>query len=117
MTQHSELLQEIENLLDFEHRIMIEGDLGKLSVVVERKEKLLQELMQQNNLGQDYLSILRKKAQQNQMLVGSVRAGIDAAMKRLQALQKAQDPLTVYDPSGKTSDLQKIAKKSLERRA
>ncbi|MEX0283420.1 MAG: flagellar biosynthesis protein FlgN [Paracoccaceae bacterium] len=96
----SELIDALGDVVDQERQAILEGDLGRLSKLVERKADLADQLATCEGLDEDRIVGLNDKFHRNQDLLQSAMDGVRQVAERLKQLQAAQSGLNVYDGKG-----------------
>lgn len=110
-------LDALEDLLDAERGVIRNGDLEGISRMADLKEALLRDVAATPDLPRAQLDRLRMKADRNQQLLQAAAQGVRAAMRRLDAIRRAQKPLNTYGPNGLREPLAGQRGGSVEKRA
>lgn len=111
------LLPALERLLDRERQALIDGDLGRLSDLVERKQDLIDRINALGAVDGADLDQLRRKVSRNQELLNSALDGIRAVAGRIAELRRVRRGLETYDRSGRKTCIETRARPNVEKRA
>jgi flagellar biosynthesis/type III secretory pathway chaperone len=106
----------LEDLLDLERRMILDGKLDGLARATPQKSQLIARLADVPDLAP--LQRLRQKAERNQELLRAATLGLAAATTQLARMSSGGAPLRTYGPDGSASDLGKpVPLKSINHRA
>ncbi|WP_407493727.1 flagellar protein FlgN [Pseudooceanicola sp. MF1-13] len=108
---------ELDTLLDRERSALVEGDLQQLSMLLERKEQLLEEIAKTEGPANKGLEALQGKAIRNQALLDSALQGIRSVANRFATLRRIRKSLETYDEFGHKSSLPALSENKVEKRA
>lgn len=106
---------ELHTLLDLEQSALLHADYQTLPSLQDDKERLLA-MVPAESWGTANLVAIRSKIERNQALLRGAIDGISAARTRLSELEKVQQSLSVYDPTGKI-EITQNRKGSIEKKA
>ncbi len=97
---HNKLTTALHILLDKEQSALLSADYETLPILQGDKERLIAML---SSIPQEHQTLLaiKSKIERNQALLRGAIDGIAAAQLRISELEKVQQNLSVYDPSGK----------------
>lgn len=112
---HDKLTTALHTLLDTEQSALLSANYKALPMLQDDKERLLtifSSAPQENKT----LVAIRSKIERNQALLRGAIDGIAAAQTRINELEKVQQSLSVYDPSGKI-EIAQNRKGSVEKKA
>ncbi len=111
------LMDALEDLLDAERQIILNGDLQAVGRLAQQKERLLDNPALAATTPEG-LERIRTKASRNGVLLRAAMAGVRAAAARLEALRKGPGALNTYDRDGQRTLLgQGQVTGALERKA
>lgn len=113
----SELLDELNDLLDKERAALLGGDIDEVGRVLETKEGLLRELTECAEADTAGLSDLKDKLSRNQELIESAMKGIQAVAHRFSTIRRVRKSLETYDRSGQRQMIEISSSGRLEKRA
>jgi hypothetical protein len=109
------VLAQLFTVLADERAALLSADYGALSDLAAAKEEYLQGL-NRTPPPKDVLRTLKAQISENQGLIAAALRGVDAARRRIAALEDVRDVLTTYDPSGKVTQTP-TTHKTLEKKA
>ncbi|MFU1478146.1 hypothetical protein ACM25N_10750 [Roseovarius sp. C7] len=109
-------MDELTDLLEAEHRALVEGDLPGIAALVERKAALIAALDTAPARPGD-LHRLRAAIDRNQNLLQGASEGIRKVSQRLADLRRTRDTLETYGRDGKRETIPARHKKTIEKRA
>jgi hypothetical protein len=88
-------------LLDLERKLILNGPLGGLQALVERREAALAEILEnESELPEAFLVALKARAERNGRLLLASLAGVKAGAAQIEQIRAARDQLRTYSPSG-----------------
>jgi flagellar biosynthesis/type III secretory pathway chaperone len=90
----------LEDLLDKERAAVLAARFDVLDRLTAEKERLIG-LVARGDADPDALQRLRIASERNGRLLAAMRAGVQAAQKRITALRVPNAPLQTYDASGR----------------
>ena len=93
---------ELFSILAEERQALLNAHYGSLPAIAAAKDQCLQALGQ-SLPPRAVLLAFKTQIEENQQLIKAELRGVDAARKRIAALEDVRDVLTTYDPSGKVS--------------
>ncbi len=108
-------LNELLSILAEERQALLCARYDALPAIAVAKDLCLQELSRMP-FAKSALFDVKKKVDENQNLITAALRGVDAARKRIAALEDVRDVLTTYGPSGKVSVMPN-AKNTIEKKA
>lgn len=114
------LIDSLQELLDDERTVLIEGKLDALPDLLERKEALFEELTQlqeDDEIDTDDLAPLQEAFARNQRLLESAQAGLQATQERMTTLRRVRTSFESYDNRGQRQSVQLSAGQRVEKRA
>lgn len=109
------LITQLHHILDLEKQALISADFEPLVALMQQKEEILIALAK-TKVAAVRLHPIRAQMDENQVLLAAAIKGVAAAVERLDALQKVQNRLSIYDPAGR-KDLVQNHRHSLEKKA
>lgn len=93
--------ERVLRLLDQERKIILNGPLTELKALVERRETLLAELMdQERDLPEAFLAALKARSERNSRLILASIAGVKSAEAQIARMDEARDSLRTYSADG-----------------
>jgi flagellar biosynthesis/type III secretory pathway chaperone len=110
-------IDQLDDLLNQERKLLLEGNLPGLAALAGEKEKLIRDLNALDRADRAPLAGARDKLQRNSELLNSAMTGIQAVATRMAELRKARDGLDIYDESGRRTRYGMTACTKLEKRA
>ncbi len=113
----SELLDELNDLLDQERAALLGGDIDEVGRVLDTKETLLRELTECAAADTEGLSDLKTKLMRNQELIDSAMKGVQAVADRFATIRRVRKSLETYDRSGQRKMIEIAPGGRLEKRA
>lgn len=113
----SQLMDELNDLLDLERRALLSGDLEEVGRVLDTKEALLRELTENAASDTDGLQGLKEKLTRNQELIESAMKGIQAVAQRFATIRQVRKSLETYDSAGQRQKIEITSGGRLEKRA
>lgn len=93
----------LEDLLDLERRMILDGKLDGLARATPQKSQLIARLAGATDA--ILLQRLRQKAERNQELLRAATRGLAAAKTQLARMSESGAPLRTYGPDGSARDL------------
>lgn len=97
----SRRLKQLRDCLVFEHEILRNGDLKKLSSVAQKREELLNVLTSTSSgYPREDIEPLQTLAKENLRLLASVLKGMNEAKAEVTKMHNAQNSLGTYMPNG-----------------
>lgn len=113
----SEILDELNDLLDSERKALLHGDIDDVGRVLDTKERLLRELTESADVDTAGLGELKDKLSRNQELIESAMKGIQAVAQRFSTIRRVRKSLETYDRSGQKQMIEVSKSGRLEKRA
>lgn len=93
-------------LLDEERLVLLKGPLGDLAGLVERREALIAEILEQETeIPAAFLDALRGKAERNGRLIAAAIAGVKSAAAEVERIDAAQGKLRTYSAEGASVEI------------
>ena len=111
------LVSELDDILDEERRILLSGNLDMMKELVDRKEKVMDQLADAEASDPQMLSSLNDKLKRNQALLDQALEGIRSVAKRLSALRRVRRSLDTYDARGEKKEIDMGKPVTVEKRA
>ncbi len=108
---------ELESLLDQEREAILAGEIEVVARLGTQKEAFLTAEAPPQPGDSAILQRLRRKAEKNQHLLGSVLKGIRAVTSRLKVLRDGSGTLNTYNQQGARQTVGPAPGTSIERRA
>lgn len=108
------IADELEDLLDREHAILLAGRIQDLPQLAAYKTRLVDQLS--GHSGVAGLTRVQRKAQRNARLLHSAGQGIRSVTDRIAALRAGPQPFSTYGANGAKKTVG-TSKKTVERRA
>jgi hypothetical protein len=97
--------ERVLRLLDQERKVILSGPLSELKALVDRREALLKELLEQDReLPEAFLTAVKARAERNSRLILASIAGVRAAEAQLARIEAARDGLRTYSAAGAPVD-------------
>jgi flagellar biosynthesis/type III secretory pathway chaperone len=88
-------------LLDRERKVLLDGPLGELAALVERREALVAELVaEERALPAAFLAAVKARAERNGRLIRAAIEGVRAAAAQVAAIDAAEGRLRTYSADG-----------------
>jgi len=116
-SNQSDLINQIETILEKEYNALINGELEALVKLLEQKKSLIETLSATPLRAEGNIKTLQTKAIRNQAMLESATRGIKTVANRLSTLQKVRRSLDTYDAHGQRQTIQGTTKATLEKRA
>lgn len=118
MTQHDpqRLIDELDEILDQERQALVRGELTQIEDLLSRKEAVIAQLNEFEDLEQATLSKVHSKVSRNQELLNSAMQGIRSVASRMAELRRVKKGLDVYDSSGRKARYGTTMGQRLEKR-
>lgn len=110
-------IDQLDELLDRERRLLLDGDLQALSDLHAEKSMLINRLNGLDEADRPNLLSLRDKVDRNQDLLNAAMEGIRAVSQRLAEVRRIRTNLETYDSDGKKRAVKTRPDRSLEKRA
>lgn len=114
---NSDLIRELEGLLDLERKALIEGQLDQLGRMLSEKERLIESVGLDAIARSDQMLRLRKKVERNQALLESAADGVRSVINRMAELRRVRRGLNTYDASGRRNCYPVRVQAQLEKKA
>lgn len=99
------LFDTLEDLLAYERRTILAGDLDRLPPLLHEKERMIHAISAVNAASSDRIDHIRSLIAYNRSLLDSALDGMRAAMRRLGTRQHARHTLSTYDNTGARNDI------------
>ena len=93
------LFDQLDDLLEKERNAVLNGDFETLRRLMDKKERIMAQVLQQTEPSQR-LQSLQRKVDRNQRLLIAAGNGIRTVSDFLKKLEQPNDPLRTYDQSG-----------------
>ncbi len=103
--QTDPLFDTLEDLLAYERRAILEGDLDTLPSLLREKERMIQAISVLNAASSKRIDHIRSLIAYNRSLLDSALEGMRAALQRLGTRQHARHTLSTYDNTGARNDI------------
>jgi flagellar biosynthesis/type III secretory pathway chaperone len=110
-------IDNLDELLDAERQALLEGNLDEISVLMKRKEALIDVLNTQEATDRAELKSLNSKVERNQELLNSALEGIRTVARRLAAMRRIRGSLDTYNAQGQKNTINMETESSVEKRA
>lgn len=111
------LVADLDQILEEERRILLSGNLDQMAALVERKERVIDDLADAEATDAEALGSLNAKLKRNQALLDQALEGIRAVAKRLSALRRVRRSLDTYDARGEKQAIDMGKPVTVEKRA
>lgn len=99
--------ERVLKLLDQERKVILNGPLGELGALVERREAAVAEILEgEAALPEAFLAALKAKAERNSRLLLASLAGVRSAAEQIARIRAAQDKLRTYSADGQPVEVQ-----------
>ncbi|WP_299847505.1 flagellar protein FlgN [uncultured Roseovarius sp.] len=112
-----DIITRLDELLELERAALLQGELDKIPVLLEEKERLIDAL----NAGQPDASLsleeLQLKVERNQALLDGALQGIRKVAARMAAFRRIRRSLETYDETGRKRTIQGETERRVEKRA
>lgn len=95
-----DLLLNVEDFLDREHKILLSGDLAGLTRLSAERDRITDAMAQANGTDLIAMQKIKSKAQRNANLLASARKGLASVRARLDQV-RGGDQLRTYDRAGR----------------
>ncbi|XDA98451.1 flagellar biosynthesis protein FlgN [Sulfitobacter sp. LCG007] len=113
----SQLVDELDELLEAERSALLAGRIDRIARLVDRKADLIVRLSDIDFADTEKLAGIQRKVLRNQDLLGQAAAGIRKVATRLSALRQVRSSLDTYDERGMRRRVDMDAETSFEKRA
>ena len=100
----------LEDLLDREREAVLQGRFDVLDRLAVEKERLVR-AVSKNSTGPEALIRLKTASDRNGRLLEAMRAGVDAAQKRVRAMRNQKVSLQTYDAAGRVQAIETAPRK------
>jgi len=111
------IIDQLDGILDQERLALLEGDLDKISGLLEQKETFIDALNALEPTVRPELQHLQDKVVRNQALLDGALQGIRKVAARMAAYRKIRRSLETYDKSGRKQTIQGAIDHTVEKRA
>lgn len=102
----SSRFERVLRLLDQERKVLLNGPLAELGALVDKREQLLGELLDQaRDLPEAFLTAVKARAERNSRLILASIAGVKSAEAEIARMDDARDRLRTYTASGAPIDV------------
>ncbi|PZQ49881.1 MAG: hypothetical protein DI556_10530 [Rhodovulum sulfidophilum] len=101
--------EKVLRLLDQERGVILNGPLGDLAALVERREAMIEEVLTGESPGEAFLAEVKAKAERNSRLLLASLAGVRAAAETLGRARRAAGELRTYSADGRPVELGQAA--------
>lgn len=116
-TSTKQLVDELDDLLDAERSALLDGNLEKITALVEQKEALIEQMSALPKSQAEPLEGLQKKVKRNQILLDGALQGIRRASVRLAAIRRIRKTLETYGRDGRKRTIEGEITRKVEKRA
>jgi hypothetical protein len=100
--------ERVLRLLDAERKVLLEGPIGALKPLADKREALLADLLAGNREQPDgFLEALQSRAERNSRLLLASLAGLRAARAQVEAAEQARTSLKTYTAAGAAVEVRK----------
>lgn len=119
MTDRSpqDLFDALDDVLDAERTAVLGGDLDKMAQLLEKKEELIDALLEADAVAAEPISEIQDKLSRNQILLDGALQGIRRAAARLAAVRQVRRTLETYGEDGQKKTIDSYVARQLEKRA
>ncbi len=111
------IIDQLDDLLDSERLALLEGDLDRISGLLEQKEYLIDTLNGLEPTTRPKLQELQNKVARNQALLDGALQGIRKVASRMAAYRKIRRSLETYDETGHKKIITGSVDHKVEKRA
>lgn len=111
------LIDELDELLESERDALLEGDLERITALLDLKENLIDRLSEIDHKERQPLDGLQTKIKRNQVLLDGALQGIRRASARMAALRRVRKSLETYDQDGQKRTIEGQVVHKVEKRA
>ncbi len=112
-----QLLLQLEDLLEWERKSLVQGDLDAVVRILSEKERMIESLATIDPDHKNQFNTVYLKAERNQELLKSALEGIRAATERISVIQKIRTTLETYDRNGQKTTVGSFVHQQIEKRA
>ena len=113
----SDLIRKLDALLDVERAALLDGNLEKLSGLVEEKEALIDALNKSEFEQAEQLQPVNDKVRRNQVLLEQALEGIRSVARKLGDIRQSRKSFNTYTRQGHKNRIEPDPKASVEKRA
>lgn len=113
----AETIEKLTTLLDQERIAILQGNISKISEILDEKEKLFEIFQNISEPESKNIEDVSKIIHRNQDLLESSMAGIKAVSDRLATIQRVRESLEIYDQNGNRRMFDLTSGSRLEKRA
>ena len=117
LNKQTDLVVEIDALMDEERDVLKAGELHRLPDLLERKEALFEKFQDHEAATESDLQALREKSQRNQPPLESAMSAVRAVGARMQDLTRVRDSLETYNQKGQRYAVNMTSGSTFEKRA
>lgn len=117
LNKKSDLVGDIDALMDEERKILKSGELHRLPNLLERKEALFEKFKDHEGATDSELQALREKSMRNQPLLEGAMKAVRAVGDRMKDLTRVRDSLETYDQRGQRYAVNMTSGSTFEKRA
>ena len=111
------IIDQLDDLLDSERLALLDGDLERISGLLEKKEALIDTLNALEPKARPELQELQDKVVRNQALLDGALQGIRKVAARMAAYRKIRRSLETYDETGRKKIISGTIDHKVEKRA
>ncbi len=111
------IINRLDTLLEMEREALLQGDLPRISTLVEEKEALIDELNRMTTDTPGDLLALQTKLMRNQALLDGALQGIRNVAARLAAFRHVRRSMETYDRDGHKQTIPGEIERKVEKRA
>lgn len=102
----SSRFERILRLLDQERKVILSGPLVELGALVQKREALLTELLEQEReLPEAFLTAVKARAERNSRLILASIAGVKSAEAQIARMDEARETLRTYSADGQSVEV------------
>ncbi|MEL6464887.1 MAG: flagellar biosynthesis protein FlgN [Pseudomonadota bacterium] len=111
------ICDELNDLLEAERTVLLEGKLQQVDRLFDRKTKLVDALERADATNLPNVGLLRDKLERNQALLKSAADGVRSVARRMAAIRRVREALETYDANGRRETVELKPTGTLEKRA
>ncbi|SFK90859.1 hypothetical protein [Shimia haliotis] len=100
LSKQSNLIEDIDALMDEERAVLKSGELHRLPDLLNRKEALFEKLKAHEGATEEELRSLREKSTRNQPLLEAAMSAVRAVGDRMKDLSRVRNSLETYNQKG-----------------
>ncbi|UWR22380.1 hypothetical protein [Sulfitobacter sp. S190] len=107
----------MQDILRRERKLLLSGDLAKLSDLLPEKERLVAHFHDAKEGDAEVLDEIRVQSRDNERLLNAALAGLRSVTQRVKELQTVRSSLETYDQLGKRKSIKSPQQGQVEKRA